>query len=460
MTFSRLFESIRNLFEAKDYKKLYEESIELYARLSDKSLQKYQELNRQFEYLKAHSDISKLKPASGNLRKEQLELLDFCNEFFDEIKELNIKPFLAYGNLIGAVRHQGFIPWDDDLDFGLMRDDYEKLIAYCKNHYQVVYYNKKLSEFNEVKDFEKMNDYVSRYPNQWVLEIWLDQLQLSRGTSVKDLKFIDFWAFDFFDDSYSLEEYEKEVKFINQKKREIDFVEQSVNFIRERVKNNPHIVKDSKRIFFGFDNMGSYGRQNYNKKDMMPRDVVLPLKKVKFENTEFYAPNRPEEFLSYSYQDIYAYPSDLGFEHHNYYKEEFIKSLEENNPNNSLREETNKVAKSNPCKVVVWGIGEDYLSIADELKFEVIKQNIEIVAFCCRKNESSPDYFEDAPLVSKEQLYDLDFDYIIIANKGSFKEIEKEAYEVIKLKNNSAKILNYSLLDIVGFDFSFLLNFG
>ena len=148
MTFSRLFESIRNLFEAKDYKKLYEESIELYARLSDKSLQKYQELNRQFEYLKAHSDISKLKPASGNLRKEQLELLDFCNEFFDEIKELNIKPFLAYGNLIGAVRHQGFIPWDDDLDFGLMRDDYEKLIAYCKNHYQVVYYNKKLSEFN------------------------------------------------------------------------------------------------------------------------------------------------------------------------------------------------------------------------------------------------------------------------------------------------------------------------
>ena len=69
-----------------------------------------------------------------------------------------------------------------------------------------VYYNKKLSEFNEVKDFEKMNDYVSRYPNQWVLEIWLDQLQLSRGTSVKDLKFIDFWAFDFFDDSYSLED--------------------------------------------------------------------------------------------------------------------------------------------------------------------------------------------------------------------------------------------------------------
>lgn len=35
-----------------------------------------------------------------------------------------IKPFLTYG-LIGAVRYQGFVPWDDDLDFGLIRNEYE-----------------------------------------------------------------------------------------------------------------------------------------------------------------------------------------------------------------------------------------------------------------------------------------------------------------------------------------------
>lgn len=103
----------------------------------------YEKTKKQLDYLKEHSDITKLKPATGKLREQQLKLIDFATKFFEEIKEINIKPFLNCGNLLGAIRNNGFIPWDDDLDFGLIRDDYEKLIEYAKEHFVVITYNEK-----------------------------------------------------------------------------------------------------------------------------------------------------------------------------------------------------------------------------------------------------------------------------------------------------------------------------
>ena len=60
------------------------------------------------------------------LWKTEQEILDVVHKI---CTDNNLRYSLAYGTLIGAVRHQGFIPWDDDIDLIMPRDDYDKLIS-------------------------------------------------------------------------------------------------------------------------------------------------------------------------------------------------------------------------------------------------------------------------------------------------------------------------------------------
>lgn len=62
-----------------------------------------------------------------SLRKLQLAELDLLKEFDLVCKEHGILYFAMGGTLLGAIRHQGFIPWDDDIDIGIPRPEYDRL---------------------------------------------------------------------------------------------------------------------------------------------------------------------------------------------------------------------------------------------------------------------------------------------------------------------------------------------
>ncbi|HUS01752.1 MAG TPA: LicD family protein [Chitinophagaceae bacterium] len=108
-----------------------------------------------------------------------LKILDYLCE------RHGIHYFLAAGSLLGAIRHKGFIPWDDDMDIGMTRDDYEKFVKYAVPElpYDLFYQNVETDPYYPVYHLveAKIRDRFSSYSRKEGLEKkykWHNGIQL------------------------------------------------------------------------------------------------------------------------------------------------------------------------------------------------------------------------------------------------------------------------------------------
>lgn len=88
------------------------------------------------------------------LKKLQNIELTILKEFDEICTENNLSYFLCGGSAIGAIRHGGFIPWDDDIDVGMNREDYDKFLKIAKEQYSDRY---TIQNNEENPDFPLMN---------------------------------------------------------------------------------------------------------------------------------------------------------------------------------------------------------------------------------------------------------------------------------------------------------------
>lgn len=123
----------------------------------------------------------------------RLHFLSILEEIDRVCRKYDIEYFLAYGTLIGAVRHKGFIPWDDDVDIGMRRTEYEKFVKAWDN--------------------ENHGDFKLRYEGNTENYMWGFAKIIDSRTVIQELEvnvpfeyglFVDVFPFD--DASYDNEE--------------------------------------------------------------------------------------------------------------------------------------------------------------------------------------------------------------------------------------------------------------
>ncbi len=264
----------------------------------------------QLQYFKSHADIRYMKKAKGKLRQRQLEYVKESAEFFEKISHLGIKPILDAGNLLGYVRHNGYIPWDDDIDFALIREDYEKLKDYCRLYlYEEEawpYRDKMVHNKKNVPEAMEAYSWSEKYNYFCVIKNCPDGRRI----------FIEFFSLDYYDEDYDFEELMKFAREVKDELEVLDSYDDKLKLIEHILaENKHHMAKESDHIFFGIDNMVIM-MNNYPRNQFIPRDVVFPLKRALFEGEYFWVPNNAEEFVQYELFNIWEFPRDVGCQNH------------------------------------------------------------------------------------------------------------------------------------------------
>ena len=220
-------------------------------------------------------DITKCNPATGKMRDIQLADTELL-KLVDLLCEKNgLTYWLDWGTLLGAVRHKGFIPWDDDLDICMPREDFVRAIPIFSDF------------FSGRPGFDVSGaEYAEENARIWIA-YWYSSV------------LIDVFPIDSFAPEKEKTEDDIALQVIACRKGECASSDASPEQTNEQ----------NERIYY-------YASNVWNQPKYFKGSAIFPLKKLPFEQYEFNVPNDCDRYLSIEYGNYMAFPRNGILHHH------------------------------------------------------------------------------------------------------------------------------------------------
>ncbi|PID83042.1 MAG: hypothetical protein CSB15_00210 [Clostridiales bacterium] len=255
------------------------------------------------------------------LRKIQLEILDIIHEFCEKN---SITYYLSYGTLIGAVRHKGFIPWDDDVDISMPREDYDKFINsfndYNKKYKLLAMENDENYPYTFAKVVDADTFLVERDNPSYPIGVYIDLFPID-GTDKKGKIILKqrVWSTLYLLKNVKLSSKMQVHKTLGLFLSKILLFIFPKKFIRNRIDNNIYNYDySSSNYVAGFSIGESYDKPIF--KSCFEKKLL-----TKFEDREYYIPVGYDEWLKSIYGEYMNLPPvDKQKPHHSfdaYYKD-------------------------------------------------------------------------------------------------------------------------------------------